>query len=227
MDKICLSRAQILWGMFYKKNIDYVYLHWEDFMFQIEYKDAKKTNKMPYPRFTKIIIDYFMSKDQSILRRDKMFWHTARDNTMYTSMRCIFKHEKTQVYGTILPKELTNQAMLESIAYKTYYTLLLERKLQNQSDGVDTQSKVSDEQQQKTFDIDKGTSIILRVPDVPIYASESDKESWGDSDEEDDDEDDFEDNADNIDEDSDDNSGSEDHDDDSGDEKTESNRDEI
>ncbi|GJZ00269.1 retrovirus-related pol polyprotein from transposon TNT 1-94 [Tanacetum coccineum] len=43
MDKIRLSRAQIIWGMFYKKNIDYVYLLWEDFLFQIEYKDAKKT----------------------------------------------------------------------------------------------------------------------------------------------------------------------------------------
>ncbi|GJR00537.1 hypothetical protein Tco_0523521 [Tanacetum coccineum] len=51
MDKIRLSRAQILWGMFNKKNIDYVYLLWEDLMFQIENKDAKKTNKMSYTRF--------------------------------------------------------------------------------------------------------------------------------------------------------------------------------
>ncbi|GJV32470.1 hypothetical protein Tco_1392870 [Tanacetum coccineum] len=87
----------------------------------IENKEAKKTNKMSYPRFTKIIIDYFMSKDQSILRKNKMFWHTARDDIMFTSMRCVSRHEDTQVYGTILPKDLTNQAMLESKAYKTYY----------------------------------------------------------------------------------------------------------
>ncbi|GJU11181.1 hypothetical protein Tco_1133577 [Tanacetum coccineum] len=55
-------------------------------------------------------------------RRNKMFWHTTRDDTMFTSMRCISRHEDTQVYDTILPKELTNQAMLESNAYKTYYT---------------------------------------------------------------------------------------------------------
>ncbi|GJR51180.1 hypothetical protein Tco_1401701 [Tanacetum coccineum] len=108
-------------GMFRKKNINYVYLLWEDFLFQIENKDAKKTNNMSYPRFTKIIIDYFMSKDQSISRRNKMFWHTARDDTMFTSMRCISRHENTQVYGTILSKELKNQAMLESKAYQTYY----------------------------------------------------------------------------------------------------------
>nr|GEU47342.1 retrovirus-related Pol polyprotein from transposon TNT 1-94 [Tanacetum cinerariifolium] len=62
----------------------------------IDNKDAKKTNKMAYPRFTKIIIDYFMSNDQSISRRNKMFWHTARDDTMFTSMICISRHEKTQ-----------------------------------------------------------------------------------------------------------------------------------
>ncbi|GKE80439.1 hypothetical protein Tco_1550439 [Tanacetum coccineum] len=73
MDKIRLSHAQILWGMFHKKNIDYTYLLWEDLLFQIEYKDTKKTNKMSYPRFIKITNDYFMSKDPSISRRNKMF----------------------------------------------------------------------------------------------------------------------------------------------------------
>ncbi|GJS58212.1 hypothetical protein Tco_0652996 [Tanacetum coccineum] len=71
-------------------GMDKIYL-----LFQIEYKDAKKTNKMLYPRFTKIIIDYFMSKDPSISRRNKMFWHTARDDTLFTSMRCISRREDT------------------------------------------------------------------------------------------------------------------------------------
>ncbi|GJX55169.1 reverse transcriptase domain-containing protein [Tanacetum coccineum] len=31
-------------------------------------------------------------------RRNKMFWHTARDDTMFTSMRCISRHEDTQTY---------------------------------------------------------------------------------------------------------------------------------
>ncbi|GJT27787.1 hypothetical protein Tco_0908062 [Tanacetum coccineum] len=61
---------------------------------------------------------------------------------------------------------------------------------------------------------DEGTGTIPGVPDVPIYASKSNKESWGDSDEEDDDEDNFEDDAD-I------------NDDDSDDERTESDSEEI
>ncbi|GJR02978.1 hypothetical protein Tco_0525962 [Tanacetum coccineum] len=90
-EKIRLSHAKILWGMYNNKNIDYVYLLWEDFLFQ------------------------------SISRRNKMFWHTTRDDTMFTSMRCVSRHEKTQVYSAILPQHLTNQAMVESIAYQTYY----------------------------------------------------------------------------------------------------------
>nr|GEV70757.1 retrovirus-related Pol polyprotein from transposon TNT 1-94 [Tanacetum cinerariifolium] len=52
---------------------------------------------------------------------------------------------------------------------------------------------------------DEGTGTKPRVLDVPIYNSKSDKESWGDSDEEDDDENEFEEEDDINDDDSDDN----------------------
>nr|GEX04443.1 hypothetical protein [Tanacetum cinerariifolium] len=52
-DSLLLSQAQILWGMYHKKNVDFAYLLWEDFVYQVEHKDAKKSNEMYYPRFTK------------------------------------------------------------------------------------------------------------------------------------------------------------------------------
>ncbi|GKD37399.1 hypothetical protein Tco_1257606 [Tanacetum coccineum] len=87
-----------------------------------------------------------------------MFWHTARDDTMFTSMRCISRHEDTQVYGTILPKELTNLAMLESKAYQTYYAFTFGEKVlkpkyvQKKADS-DTSPK------KKTVQATKGTII--------------------------------------------------------------------
>ncbi|GJX50440.1 hypothetical protein Tco_0277285, partial [Tanacetum coccineum] len=36
LDKLRLSRAQILWGMYYKKNVDYVEILWEDFTYHID-----------------------------------------------------------------------------------------------------------------------------------------------------------------------------------------------
>ncbi|GJT29773.1 hypothetical protein Tco_0910048 [Tanacetum coccineum] len=85
-------------------------------------------------------------------------------------------------------------------------------------DGVDTQSKVPDEQQQKTSGTDEGTGTIPGVPDVPIYESKSEKESWGDSEDEDeDDENDSDDISDEGDDDNDGNNGNDGDDDDAND----------
>ncbi|GJY33456.1 hypothetical protein Tco_0417925, partial [Tanacetum coccineum] len=121
LDLLRLSRAQILWGMYHQKNVDYVYLLWEDLVYQIENKVSKKNKDMYYPRFTKVIINHFMLKDQSILRRNKVDWHMASNDPILTIMRFIPKHEIVQKYGAILPDTLTNQAMKESEAYKTYH----------------------------------------------------------------------------------------------------------
>ncbi|GJZ59289.1 hypothetical protein Tco_0615105 [Tanacetum coccineum] len=48
-------------------------------------------------------------------------------------------------------------------------------------DGVGSQLKVPDEQQDKTTGTNEGTGTIPGVPDVPKYQSESKNESWGNS----------------------------------------------
>nr|GEY48179.1 hypothetical protein [Tanacetum cinerariifolium] len=63
----------------------------------VKHKDAKKRNEMYYPRFTNVIINFFMTKDPSIPRRNK--------------------------FGAILPIELTNEDIRNSAAYKEYYAI--------------------------------------------------------------------------------------------------------
>ncbi|GKE12197.1 hypothetical protein Tco_1415748, partial [Tanacetum coccineum] len=126
LDKIRISRVQILWGMYYKKNLDFVALIWEDLAYQIDNKDSKKQDKMFYPRFTKIIIHHILEKDKSISMRNRTFMHIARDDSLLGTMRFVSRHEDAQIYGAILPKEMMNQAMLDSVAYKTYYAIASE-----------------------------------------------------------------------------------------------------
>ncbi|GKA70641.1 hypothetical protein Tco_0776780 [Tanacetum coccineum] len=114
IDKIRLTRVQILWGVYYKKNLDFVALISEYLAYQIDNKDSKKQDKMLYPRFTKIIIHHFLKKDKSILIRNRTFMHTARDDNLLGTMRFISRHEDSQVYGAIFPKSITYQAMLDS-----------------------------------------------------------------------------------------------------------------
>ncbi|GJV85026.1 hypothetical protein Tco_1524924 [Tanacetum coccineum] len=122
-DNLRLSQAQILWGMYNKKNVDYAYLLWEDFIFQIENKNMKKGNAMYYPRFTKVIVNFVMDKDPSIPRRNKVNWHYARDDPMFTTINVISRNEDTQLYGAILPVALTNEDIRNSESYKEYYAI--------------------------------------------------------------------------------------------------------
>ncbi|GKD17689.1 hypothetical protein Tco_1206847 [Tanacetum coccineum] len=123
LDRLRESIAQILWGMFNQKNVDYVALLWEDFMYQannIEISSAHKEH-MPYPRFTKVIINHFISKDKSISMRNRINLHTVRDDTLLGTLKFVSKTKDSQKYGALIPDGMINQDIKDSEAYKTYY----------------------------------------------------------------------------------------------------------
>nr|GEX95789.1 retrovirus-related Pol polyprotein from transposon TNT 1-94 [Tanacetum cinerariifolium] len=122
-DSLRLSQAQILWGLYHKRNVDYAFLIWEDFVYQVEHKNHKKSNEMYYPRFIKVIIHHFMSKDLSIPRRKKVNWHYVRDDFMFSTIKLVSRHQTTQQFGVMLPIELTNEEIRNSKAYKEYYAI--------------------------------------------------------------------------------------------------------
>ncbi|GKC22108.1 hypothetical protein Tco_1024258 [Tanacetum coccineum] len=169
LDLLRLSRAQILWGMYHQKNVDYVYLLWEDLVYQIENKVSKRNKDMYYPSFTKVIINHFMSQDQSIPRRNK--------------------------YNAILLDNLTTQAMKGFEAYKTYYAFATGKaipkpksgKKKQLAKGLETLSEIalSEAEHMKTA-IERSKTQIHSSQ--PTYGSDDEQISWKSSDEEDDDE---------------------------------------
>nr|GEZ20724.1 hypothetical protein [Tanacetum cinerariifolium] len=92
-DSLRLSQAQILWGFYHKRNIDFAYLLWEDFVYQVEHKDTKKSNEMYYPR----------------------------DDIIFLTIKVVSRHQNTQQYGAMLPIELANEEIRNTKAYKEYY----------------------------------------------------------------------------------------------------------
>ncbi|GJY56134.1 hypothetical protein Tco_0455249 [Tanacetum coccineum] len=52
--------------------------------------------------------------------RNRMFMHTARDDSILGLMRFVSKSDDFQVYGALLPNRMTNQQMQDSDAYKSY-----------------------------------------------------------------------------------------------------------
>nr|GFC59486.1 hypothetical protein [Tanacetum cinerariifolium] len=109
---------------FFGACTDFAYLLWEDFVYQVEHKDAKKRNEMYYLRFTKFIINFFTTKDPSIPRRNKVDWNYVRDNQMLTMIKLVPRHQNTQQFGAMFPVELTNEDIRNSAAYKEYYAIV-------------------------------------------------------------------------------------------------------
>nr|GEU31992.1 integrase, catalytic region, zinc finger, CCHC-type, peptidase aspartic, catalytic [Tanacetum cinerariifolium] len=111
-------------GLYHKRNVDYTYLMWEDFVYQVEHKNQKKRNEMYYPRFMKVIIHHFMSKDPSIPRRNKVNWYYVRDDFMFATIKLVSRHQNTQQFGAMMPIELTNEEIRNPNAYKEYYAIV-------------------------------------------------------------------------------------------------------
>ncbi|GKC19973.1 hypothetical protein Tco_1022123 [Tanacetum coccineum] len=75
---------------------------------------------MPYPRFTKVIIDNFISKDNTISMRNMINLHTVRNDTLLGTLKFVSKIEDCQVYGAVIPDGKINDDIKLSKAYKTY-----------------------------------------------------------------------------------------------------------
>nr|GEV95243.1 hypothetical protein [Tanacetum cinerariifolium] len=101
LNRLIESRAQILWGMYNKMNVDFVALLREDIIIQADNREISlaREEHMPYPRFNKVIINHFISKDKTISIRNKI--------NLYT-------------YGALIHDEMINQVIKDSKAYKTY-----------------------------------------------------------------------------------------------------------
>nr|GEV60788.1 hypothetical protein [Tanacetum cinerariifolium] len=191
-DSLRISQAQILWGLYHKRNVDYAYLMWEDFVYQVEHKNQKKSNEMYYPRFIKVIIHHFMSKDPSIPKRNKVNWNYVRDDHMNSKA---YKEYYAIVIGEAPPKPKVNVRRTRSSSDTsiTPPTAAVSPRLTASAKGKQT-AKAS-----KAKSTDEGTGSKLGFPDVPTDESEEDL-SWNSTDDEGDDNEEKDDDSDEEDE---------------------------
>nr|GEZ54344.1 hypothetical protein [Tanacetum cinerariifolium] len=140
----------------------------EDFVYQVKHKNTKKSNEMYYPRFIKVIIYHFMSKDLSILRRNKVNWHYVRDDHMFSTIKLVSRYQNTQQFGALLPIELTNEEIRNSNAYKEYYAVATGAAPPKPKASVRRTRSSSDTSiTPLTIVADKGTGSIPGVLNVP------------------------------------------------------------
>nr|GEZ72482.1 hypothetical protein [Tanacetum cinerariifolium] len=104
-DSLRLSQAQILWGMYHKKNVDFAYLLWEDFVYQVEHTDAKKSNEMYYPRFTKFAVMLPVELTNEDIRNSKAYkeYYAVTSGAAPPKTKASVKKTKSSSDTTITP----------------------------------------------------------------------------------------------------------------------------
>nr|GFC44661.1 hypothetical protein [Tanacetum cinerariifolium] len=91
IDSFRLSQAHILWGFYHRINVEYAYLIWEDFVYQVE-----GATKCTTP-------------------------DSRKDDVLFSKIKVVLRHQTTQQYGAILLIELTTDDIRNNKAYKEYY----------------------------------------------------------------------------------------------------------
>ncbi|GJW86833.1 hypothetical protein Tco_0162173 [Tanacetum coccineum] len=215
LDRLRESRAQILWGMYNKKNVDYTqdyqqygalipgdminqdikdskaYKTYYDFATRkATSKKVRKYKKVASPlrKLTPVLEDEPTEKPKQAKKPAKKF------STVRTTGVAIIDTPSESVPKKKTPSKVdrgkgmdlfSDVALLEAAQLKKTFkkSKLKTHKLHTSgsSNGVGSQPKVPDEQEDKTTGTDEGTSTKPGVPDVPKYLSESENESWGDS----------------------------------------------
>ncbi|GJT43150.1 hypothetical protein Tco_0951865 [Tanacetum coccineum] len=103
-------------------HTDQMHQPWRTFVAIInrEISSARKEH-MPYPRFTKVIINHFIYKEKTISMRNMINLHTICDDSLLGTLKFVSKTQDYQQYGALIPDDMINQDIKDSKAYKTYY----------------------------------------------------------------------------------------------------------
>ncbi|GKG02149.1 hypothetical protein Tco_0306854 [Tanacetum coccineum] len=75
---------------------------------------------MPYPRFTKIIINHFLYIHQSIPKGLPSCLNTIKDDGVLIRMKFFIIEENIREYGQAIPNTMLNDAIKQSEAYKAF-----------------------------------------------------------------------------------------------------------
>nr|GEY70562.1 hypothetical protein [Tanacetum cinerariifolium] len=195
-----LSQAQMLWGIYHRINIDFAYLIWEDFVYQVEHKNQKRSNEMYYPRFTKVIIDYFMTRKPSISKRNRINWHYVRDDVLFSTIKVAGARKKKgdSASSTTPPTPTPTTTVVSAPRLSATAKGKQPARATTPTEPTDVQRTEAEQlkivlkrsrqethiSQQRGSGTDKGTSSRPGVPDVPSDDLEEEL-SWNSSEDED------------------------------------------
>ncbi|GKC51183.1 hypothetical protein Tco_1073928 [Tanacetum coccineum] len=115
-----LPILQIIWGIVHSANLDFASLIWDEFEWQVVDRTTKpsKMAKLMYTRFTKLIIDHFLSCNKSIPCRSDFDIHSKGQDLPFTKLTNTNK--VTYKFRMEIPDTMIDHVFKKSAGYKYY-----------------------------------------------------------------------------------------------------------
>ncbi|GJW08148.1 hypothetical protein Tco_1570571 [Tanacetum coccineum] len=131
-DKLWKSRIDILWGMFYRENVDYPELIWEDLAYQI---------------------DHFLKQHNSLSNLKFRHYHTIKDDGIVCRLKFARIGKDYQEYGLSIPETMLTEAIKQSESYQMFIKYSTGQIQPKKSRGKGLQRKKTGDDSQETIDV--------------------------------------------------------------------------
>ncbi|GJS67540.1 hypothetical protein Tco_0682104 [Tanacetum coccineum] len=97
------------------ENVDYPELIWEDLAYQINHRKEKRSRRenMPFPRFTKVIINHFLKQQDSFSNLKYQHYHIIKDDGIVCRLKFVRIGEDYQEYGLSIPKTMLTEETID------------------------------------------------------------------------------------------------------------------
>ncbi|GJV01880.1 hypothetical protein Tco_1335449 [Tanacetum coccineum] len=117
---------------------------------------------MPYPRFTKANIHYFMCQHKSIYKRQGLPYHTVDNDNVLDRLKFISKGDIYQVYGKAIPDSLKIDDIQNSEAYNTFIGVVIPKKATAASKKKRPKKKVSIRDESTDEELEEEEERLIR-----------------------------------------------------------------
>ncbi|GKB86009.1 hypothetical protein Tco_0958281 [Tanacetum coccineum] len=156
-DRLRKSRIDIMWGM-------------------MERKSRRET--MPFPRFTKVIINHFLKQHKSLSNLKYQHYHTIKDDGIVSRLKFIIIGEDYQEYGLAIPDMMLNDAIKQSKSYQMFIkystdTPVADVDVSDESDSEPTRKRTASRRVVKKKVTISTVDNIIPDPDVALELGKS------------------------------------------------------
>nr|GEW60716.1 hypothetical protein [Tanacetum cinerariifolium] len=88
----------------------------------IDYRRERKSRRenMPYPRFTKVIINHFLKQHKSLSNLKYQHYHTIKDDDVVSRLKFVRIGEDYQEYRLAIPDVMLNDTIKQSESYQMF-----------------------------------------------------------------------------------------------------------